>query len=173
VPWTQTLTSSLRPPHVDAIKYWLSLVIKGSETLEWSILLITNLWNKMTNTLIFNILYTKFGGRSQWTRGLRRGSVAERLLGSWVRIPPGAWMFLSCECCVLSGRGLCDGPIPRPEESYRVWCVFECDQVKNKNPLHLLQTSRYKMEGLRNENSGCAVNISTLDVLISITYTWQ
>jgi hypothetical protein len=25
---------------------------------------------------------------------------------------------------------LCDGPIPEPEESYRVWCVFECDQVK-------------------------------------------
>jgi hypothetical protein len=27
-----------------------------------------------------------------------------------------------CECCVLSGRGLCDGLITRPEESYRV-CV--------------------------------------------------
>jgi hypothetical protein len=24
-----------------------------------------------------------------------------------------------CECYVLSGRGLCDGPIPRPEESYQ------------------------------------------------------
>ena len=23
-----------------------------------------------------------------------------------------------CECCVLSGRGLCDGPIPCLEESY-------------------------------------------------------
>jgi hypothetical protein len=38
-------------------------------------------------------------------------------------------MFVSCECRVLSGRGLCDGPIPRPEESYRLWCVSECDQV--------------------------------------------
>jgi hypothetical protein len=28
-----------------------------------------------------------------------------------------------CECCVLSGRGLCDGPISRPEESYLLWCV--------------------------------------------------
>jgi hypothetical protein len=28
-----------------------------------------------------------------------------------------------CECCVLSGRGLCVGLIIRPEESYRVWCV--------------------------------------------------
>jgi hypothetical protein len=34
---------------------------------------------------------------------------------------------------VLSGRGLCDGPIPRPEESYRLWCVCECDQVKINN----------------------------------------
>jgi hypothetical protein len=28
-----------------------------------------------------------------------------------------------CECCVLSGRGLCIGLITRLEESYRVWCV--------------------------------------------------
>jgi hypothetical protein len=41
-------------------------------------------------------------------------------------------MFVSCIVFVLSGRDLCDGPIPRPEESYRLWCVFECDQVKNK-----------------------------------------
>ena len=34
------------------------------------------------------------------------------------KIPPGAWMSVCCECCVLSGRGLCDGPISRPEESY-------------------------------------------------------
>jgi hypothetical protein len=39
-------------------------------------------------------------------------------------------MFVSCTAFVLSGRGLCDGPIPRPEESYRLWCVVECNQVK-------------------------------------------
>jgi hypothetical protein len=27
-------------------------------------------------------------------------------------------------------RGLCNGPIPCPEESYRLWCVFEYDQMK-------------------------------------------
>ena len=27
-------------------------------------------------------------------------------------------MSASCECCVLSGRGLCNGLIPCPEESY-------------------------------------------------------
>jgi hypothetical protein len=37
-------------------------------------------------------------------------------------------MSVSCECCVLSGRALCDGLIPRPEESYRMWCVSNvCD----------------------------------------------
>jgi hypothetical protein len=42
-------------------------------------------------------------------------------------------MFVSCTVFVLSGRGLCEGPIPRPEESYRLWCVSERDQVKIKN----------------------------------------
>ena len=49
------------------------------------------------------------------------------LLRSWVRIPPGAWIFVCCECRVLSGRGLCDELITRPEESYRLCCVVVCD----------------------------------------------
>ena len=52
---------------------------------------------------------------------------AAHLLKSWVRIPPGAWIFVCCECRVLSGRGLCDELISRPEESYRLWCVVVCD----------------------------------------------
>jgi len=36
-------------------------------------------------------------------------------------------MFVCCECCVLLGRGLCDGLITRPEESYRMWRVVVCD----------------------------------------------
>ena len=40
----------------------------------------------------------------QWPRGLRRRSSAARLLRLWVRIPPGAWMFVclpvvSVVCC--------------------------------------------------------------------------
>ena len=65
--------------------------------------------------------------RSQWPRGLRRRSTAARMLRSWVRIPPMAWMFVCCECCVLSGRGLCDGLIIRSEEFYRLWRVVVCD----------------------------------------------
>jgi len=50
--------------------------------------------------------------------------------------PAGAWMFVSCECCVLSGRGVCNGPICRQEESYRCVCVcvfvcvMECNHVQ-------------------------------------------
>ena len=36
-------------------------------------------------------------------------------------------MSVCCECCVLSGRGLCDALITRPEESYRLRCVVVCD----------------------------------------------
>ena len=70
---------------------------------------------------------------------------AARLLRSWVRIPPGAWIFVCCECRVLSGRGLCDELITRPEECYRLWCVVVCD----------LETSRisapykYDLSGVR------------------------
>ena len=52
---------------------------------------------------------------------------AAHLLKSWVRIPPGAWIFVCCECRVLSGRGLCDELITRPAESYRLCCVVVCD----------------------------------------------
>jgi hypothetical protein len=67
-------------------------------------------------------------GRSQWPRGLKRRSAAFCFLGFRVRIPPGAWMSVSYECCVLSGRGLCVGLITRPKESYQLWCVSECDR---------------------------------------------
>jgi len=46
-------------------------------------------------------------------------------VGLRVRIPPGAWMSVSYECCVLSGRGLCDGLINCPEESfYSDWAMW-------------------------------------------------
>ena len=64
---------------------------------------------------------------SQWPSGLRRRSAAALPLRSWVRIPLGAWLFVCCECCVLSGSGLCNELITRPEESYRLWCIVVCD----------------------------------------------
>ena len=40
---------------------------------------------------------------------------------------PTGGMDVCCECCVLSGKSLCDELITRPEESYRLWCVVVCD----------------------------------------------
>jgi hypothetical protein len=62
--------------------------------------------------------------RSPWPWGLMCGSLAPRLLGLRIRIPPGVWMPVSFKCCVLSDRGLCVGQITCPEESYRVSCVW-------------------------------------------------
>jgi hypothetical protein len=61
------------------------------------------------------------------SRTLGRMSAAAGLLRLWVRIPPVAWIFVCCESCVMSGRGLCDELITHPEESYRLWCVVVCD----------------------------------------------
>jgi len=36
-------------------------------------------------------------------------------------------MFVCCECCVLSGRGLFNELVTCPEESYRLWCVIVRD----------------------------------------------
>ena len=54
-------------------------------------------------------------------------SAASGLLGLRLRVPPGAWLSVCCDSCVLSGRGLCDKLITRPEESYQLWCVVLCD----------------------------------------------
>ena len=70
---------------------------------------------------------TRFLCRFQWPRGLRRRFAVARLPRLWVRIPPGAWIFICYECCVLLGRGLCDELITRREESYRLWCVVVFD----------------------------------------------
>ena len=49
---------------------------------------------------------------------------AARLLGLRVRIPSRAWISVCGEWCVLSSRGICIGLFTRPEDSYRVWCVW-------------------------------------------------
>jgi hypothetical protein len=56
------------------------------------------------------------------TKGWVGGRSTEGITGS----KPAGGMDVSCECYVLSGTGLCDGPITVPEESYRVWCVYLC-----------------------------------------------
>jgi len=47
---------------------------------------------------------------------------------------------------VLSGRCLCDKPITRPEESYRLWYVIVCDleNLKNEEAVTRVGSQRHK-----------------------------
>jgi hypothetical protein len=86
-----------------------------------------------TSNTVFHVFSFLFSlSRSQLPRGLWRRSVAARLLNLRVRIPPGAWMFVCCGCCVLLGRGLCYELITRLVESYRLWCVVVFDRVTSR-----------------------------------------
>jgi len=61
-------------------------------------------------------------------------------------------MFVCCECCVLSGRGLCDELITRPEESYRLRCVVVCDleNLKNEEAMTRIGSQRHRGGGTNN-----------------------
>jgi hypothetical protein len=62
---------------------------------------------------------------SAWSKAWVCGRSLAGMAGS---NPVVAWMSVSCGCCVLSGRGLRDGPITRPEECPTVCvCVCVCD----------------------------------------------
>ena len=66
--------------------------------------------------------------RSQWPRGLNRGSVAARLLGLWVRIPLAAWMSVSFVCCILWGRETYASVLSLVQKSPTECGVPECDR---------------------------------------------
>jgi len=49
---------------------------------------------------------------------------------------------------VLSGRGLCDEMITRPEESYRLWCVVVCDleNLRNEEAMIRVGSQRHSIK---------------------------
>jgi hypothetical protein len=79
-------------------------------------------------------------------------------------------MFVCCECCVLSGRGLCDERIIRPEESYRLWCVVVCDleNLKNEEAMGRIGSQRHRKKSaiFRHEADVTYVNILYLCSLV-------
>jgi len=79
---------------------------------------------------LHDYLYYLGLSRTRWPLGLRCGSTAARLLGLRVRFPPRALTPFSCEWWLLSGRSLCEGPIPRTEQSYRVWPARGCRALR-------------------------------------------
>jgi len=73
-------------------------------------------------------------------------------------------MFVCCECCVLSGRGLCDELITCPEESYRLWCVIVCDleNLKNEEAMTRVGSQRHKKKSM-NVCAHVSVHAESLD----------
>jgi hypothetical protein len=80
-------------------------------------------------TLIMQIFYIRVSDLRNWGAVSLLGIVA-----SWSKVwvcgcslaaiassNPAGGMDV---CCVVSGRGFCSGLITRPEESYRLWCVW-------------------------------------------------
>jgi len=50
----------------------------------------------------------------------------------------------------LSGRGLCDELITRPEESYRLWCVVVCDlETSRIGAPYIYDISHLRVKGLK------------------------
>jgi hypothetical protein len=64
--------------------------------------------------------------------------VCDRSLAEIVSSNSAGGMSVCCECCVLSGRGLWDGLITRPEESYRLWCDQESSTMRMSWPIGAL-----------------------------------
>ena len=57
-------------------------------------------------------------------------------------------MFVCCECYVLSGRGLCDELITRPQESFRLWCVVvsDLDNLVNEEAMTRVESQRHRTD---------------------------
>jgi hypothetical protein len=66
------------------------------------------------------------GGRMICGRGKQKvfKKILRQLCICGLESPPGAWMPVSCDYGVLSGRDPCVGLITRPEGFYWVWCVW-------------------------------------------------
>ena len=98
-----------------------------------------------------------------------KGQVYGRSPAGIVGSNPTGDMYVCCECCVLSRRGLCDELITRPEESYRLWRVVVCDLETSKEGIKSpLKGCEYKPTmGCDVERKKNCRNISTIYIYIS------
>jgi len=69
-------------------------------------------------------------------------------------------MFVCCECRVLSGRGLCDELITRPE-SYQLCCVVECDLETLKNEEATTRVGSQRHRKISSSSSSSSSNSSS------------
>jgi len=79
-------------------------------------------------------------------------------------------VFVCCECCVLPGRGLCDGLITRPEESYRLWRVvvwsrnLDNEEAKARN-WAVKDTTQWVVTPGKQKKQNCPVNPTSFSFL--------
>jgi len=89
---------------------------QGTYSHDYSSQVLCSFWRRIlviriTKTTSYNVLIPVAARSKVWVCG-------RSLTGIMVSNPAGG------ECCVLSGRGRFYGLITRPEQSYRVWCVW-------------------------------------------------
>jgi hypothetical protein len=127
------------------------------------------------------LMFWRLVRRSRQPCCLRRRSAVASLLGCQVLIPPGAWMSVPSECCVLSVRGLqwadpsSRGVLPSARVCACVRaCVSECDQTQ-QTPLHLQwigRRSQTKTERTRNDPQAHSDAFSNCQNT-SFTFAWK
>jgi len=68
---------------------------------------------------------------------------------------------------VLSGRGLCDELITRPEESYRLCCVVVCDlETSRMGAPYIYDISHLRVNQMKRESK------SKLGVIVENQFNW-
>ena len=133
---TSSGSGTLCYPFLKHILQWLSYP-DSLTVLFWRSNQVTSLLSSKVHTFFINVNSKMFGlcliSTNSGFSGLEvAGSNPAEAVG-FLRVNKNpqhvgrAWLFVCCDCCVLSGRGLCDELITRSEESYRLWCVVECD----------------------------------------------
>ena len=62
---------------------------------------------------------------------------------------------------MLSGRGLCDELITRPEESYRLCCVVVCDleNPKNEEAMTRVGSQRHRKKNLKGRDYVVSIGV--------------
>jgi hypothetical protein len=90
--------------------------------------------------------------RSQWPRGLRRGSAAARLVGLWVRIPwrHGCLALVSVVCCQVQVSGASRSLFQRSPTGCVCVCLIVCDPETFK-----MRRSRPRVGLLRHRKGMC------------------
>jgi hypothetical protein len=84
--------------------------------------------------------------------------------------PAGTYISVFWECCLSSCRGLCDGPITCPEESYRVWCIWVWPRNVSKEAL-----VHYKLlrRGAEKQSKWYTLHTCPTPRLIKIYPSWK